>query len=160
MICEPDPVILIDDVPEHGLHAGDLGTVVHVYSGGRGLEVEFFAIGFDAPAVVSLLPTQVRLAASYEMSEVVNLPRSDDAILQERDHQNRAVLQLLRSWTEEGDEVEQQETLAYLKQAIDQDRPSSRKLFPSKSHDESDPSRRGTSGIDHASEGGRGRKDL
>ena len=30
----------------------------------------------------------------------------------------------------EGDEEEQRETFAYLKKALDEDRPSSRKLFP------------------------------
>jgi hypothetical protein len=42
---------------------------------------------------------------------------------------NRALIQLLRSWRE-GDEEEQQNTWEYLKQALDEDRLSERKLFP------------------------------
>lgn len=37
---------------------------------------------------------------------------------------------LLRSWIEEGDVVEQQETFDFLTQALDEDRSSDRKLFP------------------------------
>jgi len=42
---------------------------------------------------------------------------------------NLALIQLLRSWRE-GDENEQRNTWEYLKQALDADRPSERKLFP------------------------------
>lgn len=41
---------------------------------------------------------------------------------------NSALIQLLKSWRE-GDEQEQHETLEYLKQSLDEDRPSDRKLF-------------------------------
>lgn len=68
MICELDPIVLVDDLPEHGLRAGDLGTVVHVYPGGKGLEVEFVALNGETLAVVSLLPTQVRSVASREIA--------------------------------------------------------------------------------------------
>ena len=42
---------------------------------------------------------------------------------------NRALIRLLRSWRE-GDEQEQRSTWEYLKQALDEDRLSERKLFP------------------------------
>ena len=42
---------------------------------------------------------------------------------------NQAVVDLLNSWEQE-DPEEQRETLEYLVKALDQDRPSSRKLFP------------------------------
>lgn len=42
---------------------------------------------------------------------------------------NQALIQLLRSWRE-GDEQEQKDTWEYLKQALDEDRLSERKLFP------------------------------
>ena len=42
---------------------------------------------------------------------------------------NQALIQLLRSWRE-GDEQEQRSTWEYLKQALDEDRLSERKLFP------------------------------
>lgn len=45
---------------------------------------------------------------------------------------NAAAIRLLRAWREgdESDEQEQRETWAYLKQALDEDRLSNRKLFP------------------------------
>ncbi len=42
---------------------------------------------------------------------------------------NQAAIELLRSWRQ-GDEQEQQETLAYLKRVLDEDRLSDRKRFP------------------------------
>ena len=41
---------------------------------------------------------------------------------------NQAAIALLNSWMEE-DEEEQRETFAFLKRALDEDRPSYRKLF-------------------------------
>jgi hypothetical protein len=35
-----EDLTLAEDIPDHGLQAGDLGTVVEVYAGG-GVEVEF-----------------------------------------------------------------------------------------------------------------------
>jgi hypothetical protein len=45
---------------------------------------------------------------------------------------NEAAIRLLREWREgdESDEEEQRETWEYLKQALDEDRLSNRKLFP------------------------------
>ena len=43
---------------------------------------------------------------------------------------NQAAIALLRSWAEEGDEQEQRDTWEYLKEALDEDRLSDRKLFP------------------------------
>jgi hypothetical protein len=43
---------------------------------------------------------------------------------------NQAAIELLRSWREEGDEVEQRETWQFLQQALDHDRLSNRPLFP------------------------------
>jgi hypothetical protein len=47
---------------------------------------------------------------------------------QEQSCINQAVIDLLNTWEQE-DAEEQRETLEYLMQALDQDRPSSRKLF-------------------------------
>lgn len=47
---------------------------------------------------------------------------------QKRQQKNLALIRLLESWRE-GDEEEQQNTLAYLRRALDEERPSDRKLF-------------------------------
>ena len=41
MIAEHALVVLDCDPPHEKLNRGDVGTVVHVYKGGRGYEVEF-----------------------------------------------------------------------------------------------------------------------
>ncbi|MDW8309424.1 MAG: DUF4926 domain-containing protein [Verrucomicrobiales bacterium] len=60
MIEELDDVILGCDLPEHGLRAGDLGTVVLVHRDGAGYEVEFTALNGDTIAVITLMPNEVR----------------------------------------------------------------------------------------------------
>jgi hypothetical protein len=76
------------------------------------------------------LQTLVRIA--NENPRIV----SQSEIKENELHQNitqsqkdRALVQLLRSWRE-GDEQEQRNTWEYLRQALDEDRLSERKLFP------------------------------
>ena len=45
MIIEHDIVVLSNDIPEHGLTKGDVGTVVHCYDEQKGFEVEFVQQG-------------------------------------------------------------------------------------------------------------------
>ncbi len=52
MIKEHDRVVLTVDVPAEGLEAGDVGTVVHIYSGGVAYEVEFVTLEGNTAAVV------------------------------------------------------------------------------------------------------------
>jgi len=47
-------------MPEHGLRAGDIGTVVLVHEDGAGYEVEFVTLDGKTVAVVTLEPDQVR----------------------------------------------------------------------------------------------------
>ena len=63
-------------------------------------------------------------AASQSEIENEGLPQSTT-----QSQKNRALIQLLRSWRE-GDKQEQRSTWEYLKQALDEDRMSERKLFP------------------------------
>ena len=44
MVGELQRVVLTASVAHEGLEAGDVGTVVHVYADGHGLEVEFVAL--------------------------------------------------------------------------------------------------------------------
>jgi hypothetical protein len=59
MSKELDRVVLQTDLPEHGLRAGDVGTVVLEHDG-AGFEVEFLTLAGETVAVVSLFPNQVR----------------------------------------------------------------------------------------------------
>jgi hypothetical protein len=67
MIKELDTVVLAVDLPDHGLAAGDLGTVVLVHRD-CGFEVEFVTLDGETLAVVSLTREQVRPIAHGEIA--------------------------------------------------------------------------------------------
>jgi hypothetical protein len=60
MIKEHDCVVLTANVPDEGLEAGDIGTVVNIHKGGEGYEVEFMTLTGKTVAIVTLLASQVR----------------------------------------------------------------------------------------------------
>jgi hypothetical protein len=60
MIGEFERVALTRDLPKEGLVAGDAGTVIHVYEGGKGYEVEFFALNGRTIAVATVMADDVR----------------------------------------------------------------------------------------------------
>ena len=68
MIQELESVILVGDLPEHGLGDGDIGTVVLVHPGNSGYEVEFMTLDGQTVAVVSLFPSQLRPIARREIA--------------------------------------------------------------------------------------------
>lgn len=59
-------VALKRDLPEHGLRAGDVGTVVEVYDA-EGLEVEFIEATGDTRALLTLSTADVRKVRAGEM---------------------------------------------------------------------------------------------
>lgn len=65
---ELDRVILTEDLPEHGLKAGDKGTVVFVYNRGKGYEVECIALDGETLAATTVLTSQMRLAMRKEIA--------------------------------------------------------------------------------------------
>jgi hypothetical protein len=67
-VKELDTIVLVGDLPEHGLADGDLGTVVLVHEGGVGYEVEFQTLGGDTVAVVSLPADRVRAISPTEIA--------------------------------------------------------------------------------------------
>ena len=60
MIAEHQRVVLTSPVPDKGLEAGDVGTVVHVYRDGEAYELEFVALDGHTAAVVTVDASQVR----------------------------------------------------------------------------------------------------
>lgn len=76
MINEHDCVVLTDDVPDAGLEAGDIGTVVHVHKGGAGYEVEFMTLAGKTVAVVTLRPAQLRTIQPRDVARVRELAAS------------------------------------------------------------------------------------
>ena len=70
-----DTVVLVRDVPEHGLRAGDLGAVVEVYPP-DGLEVEFVTASGRTTALVTLTSTDVRPISDSDLVAVRSLSRT------------------------------------------------------------------------------------
>jgi hypothetical protein len=73
MMHEHDSIVLLQDLPEDGLKAGDIGTVVHVHKGGAGYEVEFMTLAGETVAVVTLLPAQLRPITRRDLAHVREL---------------------------------------------------------------------------------------
>ena len=67
MIAELHTVVLTHDVTEHGLEAGDLGTVVHASTAGDAFEVEFVSADGTTVAVLTLGRSDVRPIGAGEI---------------------------------------------------------------------------------------------
>jgi len=70
MIKELDNVVLTVDLPQYGLAAGDIGTVVMIHPKNEGYEVEFMTLDGETLAVTSLIATQVRPISHKEIAHV------------------------------------------------------------------------------------------
>lgn len=60
MIKEYEQVVLTEDLPEHDLKAGDLGTVVMIHGDHAGYELEIFSADGRTLDVVTVEASQVR----------------------------------------------------------------------------------------------------
>ena len=70
-----DTVVLVNDLSEHGLRAGDLGAVVAVHAADA-LEVEFVTASGRTTALVSLKASDVRAIADTDLVSVRSIARS------------------------------------------------------------------------------------
>lgn len=68
MIRELDRVVLTTALPEEGLEAGDIGTVVLVHGDSKGYEVEFTTLDGNTFAVVTVFAGQVRPTQARELA--------------------------------------------------------------------------------------------
>ncbi len=73
MIKEHDRVVLKISVTKHGLEAGDVGTVVHIYRDGEACEVEFVTLEGRTAAVVTLDRSAVRPVGEREITHAREL---------------------------------------------------------------------------------------
>jgi hypothetical protein len=73
MLKEHDIVVLVENDPLHGLEAGDIGTIVHVYADGEAFEVEFVTFSGATAALVTLKPQKVRAVSSNEIAHAREL---------------------------------------------------------------------------------------
>lgn len=67
MIREHDRVVLVSDVPDAALVAGDVGTVVHIYANAVAYEIEFVTLDGTTAAVVTVAADRVRPVRPKEM---------------------------------------------------------------------------------------------
>ncbi len=68
MIKEHDRIVLKTDIPQEGLEAGDVGTVVHIYRNGEVFEVEFLTLDGDTVSVTTVLASQIRPVSKQDIT--------------------------------------------------------------------------------------------
>ena len=73
MIKEHDCVVLTKSLPEEGLEAGDVGTVVHIHKGGAAYEVEFVTLAGRTVAVATVGADGLRPVGQRDISHVREL---------------------------------------------------------------------------------------
>ena len=73
MLAEHSSAVLISELPEHGLVAGDVGVVVHIYRGGEAYEVEFVRYDGSSVGTVTLAAKQLRAAGARDVPHVREL---------------------------------------------------------------------------------------
>jgi hypothetical protein len=73
VIQEHDCIVLTQDIPEEGLRAGDVGTVVHIHGEATGYEVEFMTLTGRTVAVATVLPSQLRPVSPRDLTHVREL---------------------------------------------------------------------------------------
>jgi len=72
-IKEHDCVVLTADLPNEGLKAGDVGTVVHIHSAGAAYEVEFMTFAGNTIAVTTVDANALRPVGERDVSHVREL---------------------------------------------------------------------------------------
>lgn len=69
-MSEFDLVVLQEDLVDAHLKAGDVGTILTVYNGGKAFEVEFVTLTGEAVAIETLLSHQIREVRPSEIMAV------------------------------------------------------------------------------------------
>ena len=70
MICEHDVVVLVHDVEDYDLKAGDVGAVVHCYDADKAYEVEFVTPQDKTVALLTLNQRDIRPVGDSEILHV------------------------------------------------------------------------------------------
>jgi hypothetical protein len=76
MIKEHDCIVLTQDLPDDGLRAGDVGTVIHIHRDAAAYEVEFMTLAGETVAVATVLPVQLRPIGPRDLTHVRELVAS------------------------------------------------------------------------------------
>jgi hypothetical protein len=70
---EHDCVVLKANLPEDGLLAGDVGTIIHIHKGGVAYEVEFSTLTGRTVAVATVEASQLRPVSRQDLNHVREL---------------------------------------------------------------------------------------
>jgi hypothetical protein len=70
-----ETVVLVRDLPEHGLRPGDLGAVVQTYEP-DGVEIEFVTAAGKTQALVTLRASDIRHVEATDLVTVRRLTKS------------------------------------------------------------------------------------
>ena len=70
---ELDTVVLLNNIKDHSLKSGDIGTIVHVYPDGKAYEVEFIFGQGQTVAVLTLETNEIRPLTDKEIFHVREL---------------------------------------------------------------------------------------
>jgi hypothetical protein len=73
MIKEHDYVVLTSNLPDEGLQAGDVGTIVHIHRNAAAYEVEFITLTGQTVAVATVLPNQLRPVGRRDITHLREL---------------------------------------------------------------------------------------
>lgn len=81
MFAEHSIVVLNREVSDMGLHAGDVGSIVHVYGGGIAFEVEFVSGDGKTVALMTLQSDDIRPIGAGEVlhTRLCDLAERSDA---------------------------------------------------------------------------------
>ena len=69
MINEHDQVVVLEDLTDLPVRAGDIGTVVHVYEEGTAYELEFISLLGQTVGVATLPAARVRAIVEGEIAQ-------------------------------------------------------------------------------------------
>ncbi len=75
MFKELDIAVLRHDITEHGLKAGDIGTIVHCYGRSETFEVEFVDARGKTVALLTLTLAEIRAVDGSEILHVRELEK-------------------------------------------------------------------------------------
>lgn len=68
MISEHDQIVVIEDLADLPVRAGDIGTVVQVYESAKAFEVEFISLVGQTVGVATLPASKVRAILDGEIA--------------------------------------------------------------------------------------------
>ena len=77
MFREHERIVLITDILEEGLVAGDVGTIVHIHPREEAFVVEFMALDGNTIAIATVLPSQARLVTDKDITHAREMTMTD-----------------------------------------------------------------------------------